>query len=132
LNISLLDASKYICTQEIPEITAIFIECFLDNRIYFGFPIFNTICFPRRQSVFLKVFWNKMRYNSDNLPRFIPFFLLKVDFLARKSFSIYKISFSRFMNVMQNRIAGLNMIRHRFLSQRNVFGSEVVPDVLAK
>jgi hypothetical protein len=66
-------------------------------------PNLQYIGFPRWHSVFLKVFWNKMRYNSDKRLDFVPFFSKNRTSLQENHFAIYKINYTGFVNVMQDR-----------------------------
>jgi hypothetical protein len=45
----------------------------------------------------LQIFWDKMGYDSDNRPNFMPCFSSKLDFLQKNHFTINKISISGFI-----------------------------------
>ena len=103
----------------------ILVESFLDNGVYLGFPIFDAIGFPRRHSVFLQVFRNKMRHDSRQSSQFHAiFFFQNGTSLQENHFPVDKIGVSGFVNVMQNGVScRFDMKGHRFFGQRNVFGS---------
>jgi hypothetical protein len=61
----------------------VFVNGFINNGVNLGFPIFNTIGFPKKAFGFCKYLGTKCA--SDNQPSFIPFFF-QIGLLARKSF----------------------------------------------